>query len=126
AAGIRARWAEWEKRTPRELADRLEELRKAAQKVMDRQAELQKQGQDLSPEERSQLKEINAQRDLGTLEAALRQYEAGYVVMGKPKPFDPATERQRIRLFQGVISVWQRVLVQARDEQWALLNASWP
>src|SRR5207253_2113381 len=59
-------------------------------------------------------------------EAALQEYGANFVDMGKPKPFNPATDRQRIRLFQGVITSWERVLVAARDEQWAILNASWP
>src|SRR5262249_37625077 len=110
----------------KEVADRLEELRKEAQKILDRQAEAQRKGEQPNPADEARLREVNAERDIGTFEGALRLYETNYVDMGKPKPFNPATERQRCRKSQNVISAWQRVLVQARDDQWALLNASWP
>src|SRR6185369_1695049 len=80
----------------------------------------------LSPADQARLRELNAQRDLGNFERALRLYETAYTDMGKPKPPNPATERQRIREFQSVISSWQKVLVEARDEQWAAVSASWP
>src|SRR5207249_1825732 len=63
---------------------------------------------------------------LGKFERALRLYEAAYVEMGKPKKPDAAGERQRIRQFQSVVSSWQDVLVAARDDQWAVVHASWP
>ena len=37
-----------------------------------------------------------------------------------------AGERQRIRQFQGVLNAWQKVLVEARDEQWDKVRATWP
>jgi hypothetical protein len=70
---------------------------------------------------------VGNQIDLGNLERSLRQYEAAYVENGKPKkPADAVGERQRIRQFQSVVSYWQKVLVEARDDRWAAVRASWP
>jgi hypothetical protein len=43
-----------------------------------------------------------------------------------PNVIPPQADRQRIRMFQGVISAWQKVLVEARDDQWMAVRASWP
>jgi hypothetical protein len=126
AATIRERLAEWEKLSNKDLDARLEELRKEAQRLLDLQADLQKKDQLLSPADQDRLRDVNAQRDLGTFERALRLYEANYVEMGKPKKPDVAGERQRIRQFQSVVFAWQKVMVEARDEQWAVVRASWP
>ncbi len=127
AAAIRSRWAEWEKMSNQELAARVAALDMEAKKLLDLEADLQKKGQALSPADQARLKAINAQRDLGNFERALRQYEAAYVENGKPKkPADAAGERQRIRQFQNVASYWQKVLVEARDDQWDAIRASWP
>lgn len=127
AGNISGRWSEWRKLSNMALEARLEELRKDAQKLLDRQAELQKQEQTLSKADRTRLSELNAQRDIGILERAVRNYEANYVdPLGRPKKPTPEGERQRVRLFQGVISAWQKVLVVARDEQWAKLRTTWP
>jgi len=124
---IRGRWAEWEKMSPKDLDARLKELENEAKMLLDKEAELQKKGQLLSPADQGRLRVINLQHDLGSFEKALRQYEAAYVENGKPKkPADAAGERQRIRQFQNVISSWQKVLVEARDDQWAAVRASWP
>jgi hypothetical protein len=88
---------------------------------------LQKKGELSTPELQKHLREVGANLDLGNLELALRQYEAAWVEMGQPKkPKDPAAERQRIRQFQNVVTSWQKVLVEARDDQWAVVQASWP
>jgi hypothetical protein len=124
---IRDRWSGWEKLSTKDLNARLEDLRKEAQKLLDLQAELQKKEQVLSPADAARLKEVNAQRDLGDFERALRQYEADYVDMGKPKkPADAAGERKRLTQFQNVVYSWQKVLVEARDDQWDVVRASWP
>jgi hypothetical protein len=123
---IRERWGQWESLTNKGLEDRLEQLRKEAQKLLDLQADLQKKGETLSPADQARLKEVNSQRDLGNFERSLRQYEAAYTENGKPKKPDAAGERQRIRQFQTVLSAWQKVLVVARDEQWDAVRTSWP
>jgi hypothetical protein len=56
----------------------------------------------------------------------LRLYELAFVENGKPKKTAPAEERQRIRQFQSVVSLWQRVLVEPRDDQWDAIRATWP
>jgi hypothetical protein len=126
AEHIRDRWAEWEKLPDKELNARLNELRTETRKLLDLQADLQKKGEFLSPADEARLREVNVQYDLGAFERSLRQYESAYVEMGKPKKPDAAGDRQRIRQFQTVISSWQKVLVEARDEQWAVVRASWP
>jgi hypothetical protein len=60
------------------------------------------------------------------LERAMRQYEGAFLEKGRPKKQDAAGERQRIRMFQTVVSSWQKVLVVARDEQWEKVRATWP
>ena len=45
----RGRWTEWEKMSNMALDARLAELRKETQKLLDLQADLQKQGKTLSP-----------------------------------------------------------------------------
>ncbi len=46
---------------------------------------------------------------------------------GQPKkPADAAGERQRRKDFQDVVYSWQKVLVDARDERWVSVSASWP
>jgi Outer membrane efflux protein len=126
AGKIRGRLAEWERLTPPQLDNRLAAARKEVQALLDRQADLQKLGQNLSPAELERLRALNAELDLGNFERAIRLYEANYVAGGQPKKTDAAGERQRIRQFQGVISTWQKVLVEARDEHWVSVNANWP
>jgi hypothetical protein len=123
---ISGRWGEWEKLSNMALDARLNDLRKETQQLADRQAELQKDGKRLSSAEQARLIELGNQRDLGVLERALRLYEANYVDMGKPKKPDATGERQRIRMFQSVVSAWQKVLVVARDEQWMKVRSNWP
>jgi hypothetical protein len=164
AGRIRARWAEWETLSGKDLDARLGALNAEARKLLDLESELQTKGQMLSPADQERLRQINAQRDLGNLERSLRLYEANYVQMGQPKKqpgagvadilpapavgaggvgalaapnaqgplvalpnmIPPQADRQRIRMFQGVISAWQKVLVEARDDQWMAVRASWP
>jgi hypothetical protein len=126
AQTIAERWGEWEKLTNKQLDDRLANLQKENQQLLNRQEDLQKENQKLSATESQRLIDLGNQRDLGYLEKTLRQYEAAYVVMGKPKAVDAGGERQRVRVFQSVISNWQKVLVIARDEQWVKVRASWP
>jgi hypothetical protein len=127
AGSIRARWAEWEKLSNMELTARLGGLRKEVQRLLDLQADLQRKGEALSAADEARLRQAYAELDLGAFERALRLYEASFVEMGKPKkPADAAGERQRIRQFQSVVSSWQKVLVEARDEQWVKVRATWP
>lgn len=129
ARTIRARFGELDrsKLSDKELTDRLDALRRDAQKILDLQAELEKKGQPLSDADQARLKQLNGLRDMGNLELALRVYEAAYVDKGMPKkPDTPAGERQRIRQFQSVVSSWQKVLVEARDDQWMAVHNTWP
>ncbi len=138
---IRSRLADWEKLSDEDLTGRLKLLQTDVRNLLDRQADLQKLGQHLSPEEESRLRALNRQRDLGNFELNLRQYERGYVANGKPKTQEGGGwvvgglggwlltrpgERQRIRQFQNVLSAWQKVLVEARDEQWVVVRNTWP
>ena len=138
---IRSRLADWEKMSDEDLVGRLKLLKDDVKNLLDRQADLQKLGQHLSVDEEARLKALNRQRDLGNFELNLRQYERTYVVNGKPKTQDSVGwvtgglggwllsrpgERQRIRQFQNVLSAWQKVLVEARDEQWSVVRSTWP
>jgi hypothetical protein len=118
--------AEWEKLSDKDLADRLQALQKESQQLLDKQAELLKKDQALTPAEQARLRSLASQIDMGNLERLLRQYLAAYVVGGKPNKPAPADERKRITQFQGVISAWQKVLVLARDDRWAAVRSSWP
>src|SRR5207302_2045562 len=85
ARTIRQRWNEWARLSIRDLDAQLEALRKETQKLLDLRAEAQRKGEPSSPAEQARLKEVNAQRDLGTFERALRLYELAYVDRGQPK-----------------------------------------
>jgi hypothetical protein len=126
ARTIRGRWAEWEKLSAEQINARLQAARKEIQNLLDVQTDLQKKGQVLSPGSLNRLRALNAEVDLGNFESALRLYETNYVEKGTAKKPDAAGERQRIRQFQGVVSSWQKVLVEARDEHWDAVRASWP
>ncbi len=123
---IRERWAAWEKLSDDDLKTRLADLRKEFQKILDHQTDLQKENKTLSAEEQVRQREVNAQLDLGNFERALRLYESNYVEMGKPKKIDMAVERKRLTEFSGVVYSWQKVLVEARNDQWNAVRASWP
>jgi hypothetical protein len=126
AGTIRGRWNEWERLSTQELNDRLAALTKESQKLLDIQADKQKLKQHLSPADQARLKEVIRLIDLGNFERALRLYELAYVDNGKPKKPAPAEERQRIRQFQTVVSLWQRIMVEPRDDQWDAIRATWP
>src|SRR5262249_32556571 len=75
ARTIGTQWGEWQKLTDAELNARLEALGKQAEKLLDRQKELQKEGAKLSPADQTRMRELDNQRDLGLLERAMRVYE---------------------------------------------------
>jgi hypothetical protein len=126
ARRIRDRLGEWERLLNKELNDRLAALKKEADQLVEEGKLAQKKGKSLSPADAARLKSLGDQIDLGSLERALRLYEAAYVENGKPKKPDAAGERQRIRQFQNVVSAWQKVLVEARDNRWDEVRAKWP
>jgi hypothetical protein len=126
ATRIRARLAVWEKLSDKELKDRLDAIRKETQALLDHRTDLQNKGQNLSPAEEARLRELGSQADLGNYERVLRKYEADYLEDGKPKVLTPVGERRRITQFRDVISFWQKVLVEARDDRWAAVRKSWP
>jgi hypothetical protein len=127
AETIRARWLEWERLSIDDLNKKLGEIDKEIKELLDRAADLQKMGQSLGDADRARSLQLNRQHDLGNFEKELRAYELAYVDMGKPKkPADAVGERQRIRQFQKAISLWQKVLVEARDNQWDVVRANWP
>jgi hypothetical protein len=123
---IRARLESWEKMSDKDMKDRLEEIRKESQAIMNRQAD--RQNQDLPPSaaDAALLKETLSRSDLGNYERVLRKYEADFAAGAKAKKLDPAAERRRIVQFRDVVSYWQKILVEARDERWALVREKWP
>jgi hypothetical protein len=126
ATAIAGRLEPWQKLSDVELRVRLDAIRKETQALLDRQTDLVNQGKALSSEELLKLRELNSQADLGTYEAVLRKYLADYIENGQPKKLDAAGERRRVNQFRDVISYWQKILVEARDERLALVRADWP
>jgi hypothetical protein len=126
AGTIAGRVVGWSKLSDKELRDKLEANRKEIQALLDRQTDLQVKEQSLSPAEQDRLKQLRADSDLGNYERTLRQYESAYLENGKPKKLDRDGERKRIAQFRDVASNWQRVLVEARDDRWNAVRASWP
>ncbi|HEV8059433.1 MAG TPA: hypothetical protein VGP68_06155 [Gemmataceae bacterium] len=127
AGKIRARWNEWEKLSDQELKTRLDNQHKELDQLLDRQADLHRESKTLSDAELERIKVLYALTDLGNFERALRLYEATYLEGGKPKmPTAPAGQRRRLTDFQNVIYNWQKVLVEARDDQWAVVRETWP
>jgi hypothetical protein len=127
ASKIRVRWNEWDKLSPQELKTRLESVRQELNQLLDKQADLHRESKPLTPEDLARLKRLYQQSDLGNFENALRTYESGYLEGGRPKmPTTPAGQRRRLTDFQNVIYTWQKVLVEARDDQWDVVRATWP
>lgn len=126
AETIGERWGAWEKLSKEELNTKLDSLRKESQRLLDEQVDLQKEGKKLGSQDSQKLIEVNNERDMGTLESYLRLYESNYGDGTKTETASPADRRQRIRTFQGLVSSWQKILVQARDEQWNKVRRSWP
>lgn len=126
ASNIGARWGQWEKLSNAQLAARLKELQAQRKKLEDLRDDLDKQDKPLPPDKQRELNGLYIQLDLGNFENLLRQYQADYLMNGKPKPLDRAADRIRISNFDRVIGAWQKVLVEARDERWDRVTASWP
>ncbi len=126
STAIGARLASWAKLSDQELRDKLDANRKEIQKLLDLQATQQVKEQTLSSADQARLKQLNSDNDLGNYEKALRLYESTYLENGKPKKLDASTERRRITQFRDVVSYWQKVLVEARDDRWMSVRASWP
>ena len=125
ANNIRGRLAEWEKMTVQELRDRLDQIKKETQKLLDLQAEMMTKDVPFGAENQQRLKDLGSQTDLGNYERSLRLYESAYTDNGKPKKQDDDA-RQRVTRFRDVISLWQKILVEARDERWAAIRQEWP
>jgi hypothetical protein len=127
ATKIRARWNEWERLSPQQLQIRMTGLRKELDTLLDKQADLHRESKRLSDAEQARLKVLYALNDLGNFEIALRTYENAYLENGRPKmPTTPSGQRRRLTDFQNLIYTWQKVLVEARDDQWNAVRASWP
>ncbi len=127
ASQIRERWNDWEKLSPQQLRARLDGLHKELDTLLDKQADLHRESKRLSPAEEARLKTLYALNDLGNFETALRNYENAYLENGRPRmPTTPAGQRRRLTDFQNLIYTWQKVLVEARDDQWDAVRASWP
>ena len=124
---IRARWNEWEKLSDQDLRARLDAQKKELNQLLDRQADLHRESKALSTAEQARLRVLYLQTDLGNFENALRGYEAAYIEGGRTKmPTTPAGQRRRLTDFQNVVYTWQKVLVEARDDQWDVVRATWP
>jgi hypothetical protein len=126
ARTIRGRVATWEKLSDAELKERLEAIRKETQKLLDLRTDMQNQGKSLSPADQARLRELGAQADLGNYERVLRKYEADYLQDGKPKKLDQIADRRRIAQFRDVLSLWQKIMVEARDDRWMAVRQGWP
>jgi hypothetical protein len=126
ARRIRDRLRPWERMSDAELKQRLEVIRRQTQRLLELRADLQNRGQSLTPADQARLKELGSEADLGNYERVLRRYEADYTTDGRPRKVDAIAERRRITQFRDVISLWQKILVEARDDRWAAVRRSWP
>ena len=126
AETIGKRWAEWANLSNAELAAHLKQLEAARTKLEELRDDLEKQDKPFPIDKQNELRSINAQLDLGTFENLLRRYQLDYLQNGKPKQLDRTADRVRISQFDRVVGAWQKVLVEARDERWERVSASWP
>lgn len=127
AKRIPARYSQWHSLSDADLKARLTTLQADADKLTELRSDLQKQSRRLQPADEARLRALNAEIDLGNFERLLRLYEVTYIKGGKPvPPADPAGERRRLTDFQNIVYAWQKVLVEARDDQWEAIRNTWP
>ncbi len=123
AEQIMGRWEAWSKLTADESKQRFDSLSEERRKLLDRQADLQKEGNDLSETEQQRLNELEADLELGEFERALREYES--------KPWliveDPSRQRQsQLLSFRLVVNNFTLVLGAARSERLESITQRWP
>ena len=123
---IKSRLESWAKLSDKEISDKLAENAKEITRLQNLQADLQREDKDLSTQQQAQLRELGSQSDLGKYEKVLRKYETDYSGPAVPKNPDPLSERRRINQHRDVISYWQKLLVEARDDRWAMVRRDWP
>src|SRR5262249_29495602 len=127
------RWAAWEKleHTKEETAvtNRISALNKERQGILDKQADLELKGQQLSPAEVVRLREVEFEIGLGQFEYALRFYEQQRDYKDRPwKDRADQDVRRRIRVgqFRDVLNGFAVVLTEARNERLQELADTWP
>lgn len=124
---IGRQWDVWQKLTDQEASkavrERLARLGEERRRLLDRQADLEKQGKALPAADRRRLTELDFEIDLGNFERSLRIYEQ----QSWKGVADPARRRrQQQALFRDVHSAVALVLGEARNERLDQLRQSWP
>jgi Outer membrane efflux protein len=101
----------------------LRQLGAERRRLLDRKADLEKDGGALSEEEQRRLDQVEREIDLGRFELALRRYER------RPWQDDPNPVR-RLRThdayFRDVVNQFALVLEEARAERFVQLRQAWP
>jgi hypothetical protein len=115
-------WEAWRKLNDKDLKTRLTKLGDDRRKLLDLKTDVELKGQTLTAEQTRNLREYEFESDLGTLEQALRRYEA--------KPWEKLKAEQqaleRTKQFRVVAYSAQSVLVWARNNRFDAVGESWP
>jgi hypothetical protein len=116
-------WKAWEKRSEDGMAKGLAAYHEERRRLLDKQTDLEINGQALPAADRQRLDEVNFQLDLGNFEPALRDYESQpWKDLAKPQ----LRQRRQQSLFVAVGSTYVTVLTAVRDERLGQLRARWP
>ena len=118
-----ASWAAWERMTDADIKTRLETLQKERRKLLDQKTDVEMQGNSLSTDEATRLKESEFEADLGGLEQVLRRFEAR---SWEKIPNETTRRQERNKSFRYVSYAGQVVLVWARNDQVAQASGEWP
>jgi hypothetical protein len=120
---ILPRWSVWEKRTEKEMKDRLTQLAEERRKLLDEKAKLSLEGKDLSEADLKKLDDVQYDLELGSFESTLRDYEA----MPWKNIVDPVRRQKEQRIaFLFLADRFIIVLGEARNERLVQLRSSWP
>ena len=120
---VETSWSVWEKLTPEQVRKQLAAHREERRRLLDKQADLETKGQELSSAEQQRLRKLNFEIDLGEFETILREYE------GRPwaNLIDPTLRRRQQQLnYRYVVSAFILVLAEARNERVIQLRQTWP
>lgn len=123
ATQIIGRWEVWSKLNTDEFKKRGDRLGEERRKLLDRQADLEKEGRGLPEAEQKRLNEIDAELELATFERALRDYES------RPwQNIEDAGRRRQLQLlsYRFVVNSFALVLGAARAERLKTITEQWP
>jgi hypothetical protein len=116
-------WDKLRKASDAYLRDRVTELGKARQKLLDLKTDLELKGQSLSPEQAAALSAMDFEADLAGLEQLLRMYEARPWQKLEKETQRRAEQDKRFRLLAYGVGL---VLVYARNERFDYIGTRWP